>query len=515
VDQAPPAGVSSLAEVHSDLGAVLRDAGYGEPGLRRVLGAAPERAVDPEVRPLAVRRAEEAADDALASLARLLVLGSEVDGEEAEGALAPLALDALAEAGVLERRDAAVRALVRILPYEGLLLAHDPPAERGGFEEVTAPGPSARTLASLTVRRRVHAALDLGSGGGVQGLLLARHADRVVMTDVSERARAVAGLNARLNAIDNVELRTGDWFEPVAGERFDLIAANLPYVVSPDVDYVHRDNPSERDELSRSVVGRIGEHLVEGGIAHVLCNWVHGESEPWADAPLAWVADTGCDALVLHYGSHEPLEYAASWNRPLRERDPNAYEATIDRWLDYYRGARVERIASGAVVLRRRGAGAAERSWARPIEVPDAPTGKAGDHVERLLRAQDELARLSGPEALLAERFEAAPGQRLDQTMAYGEGGYAADAAYMRCMPGVGVTARVDPRVMPVVVGCDGKRPLGELIARATESLGRDRVEVATLCFATVRTAYELGLIRRVGGGDAPAAPAPRSAGKR
>jgi hypothetical protein len=284
-----------------------------------------------------------------------------------------------------------------------------------------------------------------------------------------------------------------------------VIAANLPYVVSPDVDYVHRDNPSERDELSRSVVRRVGEHLVEGGVAHVLCNWVHGESEPWADVPLAWAADTGCDALVLHYASHEPLEYAASWNRPVRERDPDAYEATIDRWLEYYRDARIERIASGAIVLRRRRAGAPERNWTRPIEVPDAPTGMAGDHIERLLRAQDELVGIPGPEALLGERFEPAPGQRLDQTMAYGEGGYVADAAYMRCTPGVGVTARVDPRVMPLVVGCDGTRPLGELITRTTESLGRDRVEVATLCFATVRTAYELGLMRRVAGRKAAA----------
>jgi hypothetical protein len=44
VDHAPPAGVSSLAEVHSELGAVLRDARYGESGLRRVLGATPDRA---------------------------------------------------------------------------------------------------------------------------------------------------------------------------------------------------------------------------------------------------------------------------------------------------------------------------------------------------------------------------------------------------------------------------------------------------------------------------------------
>jgi methylase of polypeptide subunit release factors len=50
-----------------------------------------------------------------------------------------------------------------------------------------------------------------------------------VLSDISSRAREVAELTASLNGIDNVELRTGDWFEPVAGERFDIAAANLPY----------------------------------------------------------------------------------------------------------------------------------------------------------------------------------------------------------------------------------------------------------------------------------------------
>ena len=100
-----------------------------------------------------------------------------------------------------------------------------------------------------------------------------------------------------------------------------------------------------------------------------------------------------------------------------------------------------------------------------------------------------------GPEALLEERLKPAPGQRLDQTMLYRKGGYVPDAALMRRHPGIGVVARVDPRAMPVIVGCDGSRPLGEVINRVTQGLGDQRVEVATLCFATVRAAFELGLL--------------------
>jgi methylase of polypeptide subunit release factors len=337
--------------------------------------------------------------------------------------------------------------------------------------------------------------LDLGSGGGIQGLLLARHARHAVLTDVSSRAREIAELNAALNGIGNVDLRTGEWFDPLAGERIDLIAANLPYVISPDLTYVYRDNPFERDELSRRIVGQVADFLTDGGFAHVLCSWVHGAEEEWAQPPLAWVRETGCDALILHYSSHEPLEYAASWNRPLQSSDPEAFEATLDRWLAYYAEAGIERIASGVIILRRRSAG---RAWHRPVEVPDAPTGLAGAHVERIFAAQDHLASLSGPEALLSARLRPTPGLRLDQTMLYREGGYLPDSALMRCHPGIGVVARIDPRVMPVVVGCDGSRTVGELINRAAERLrSNEKAQLGTLCFATVRTAFELGLLER------------------
>jgi methylase of polypeptide subunit release factors len=480
------------AELHNELGARLRAVDYDDRELRRLLGAPPDRAVDPDYLPIAARRTGPEGDP-LGALVQLFVLCVEVEEQRAARALASVDAESLIEAGLLSRRAAGVRSRLQVLPYEGLLLAADAPGLEAGFDEVTAPGPSARTLASLTVRRRVQVALDLGTGGGVQGLLMARHADSVVLTDVSERALGMAALTGRLNGIENVDLRCGDWFEPVAGERFDLVAANLPYVVSPDVSYVHRDNPLAGDALARSVVDQVGDYLTDRGFAHVLVNWVHGGDEEWATAPLEWVGGTGCDALILHYASHEPLEYAASWNRPLQRTDPAAFEVTLDRWLDYYAEAGIERIASGAVILRRRSG----PTWARPVEVPDAPSGLAGDHVERLFAAQDELASLGGAEALLGERFRPVAGQRLEQTMAYRGGGYAPDAAFMRRYPGVGVVARVDPRVMPVVVGCDGRWPLGELIAQATEQLGGQRVEVATLCFATVRTAFELGLLER------------------
>ena len=88
------------------------------------------------------------------------------------------------------------------------------------------------TLAQLTVRRPVPRALDLGTGCGVQSLHLARHSAEVVATDLNPRALALARLTALINGID-LDLREGSLYAPVAGERFDLITTNPPYVMSP------------------------------------------------------------------------------------------------------------------------------------------------------------------------------------------------------------------------------------------------------------------------------------------
>src|SRR4030081_1038241 len=93
---------------------------------------------------------------------------------------------------------------------------------------------SSRLLARLTIRRSIEVALDLGTGCGYQAVLAARHAERVIATDVNPRALAFTSFNALLNGAPNVECRQGDRFAAVEGLTFDLIASNPPFVVSPD-----------------------------------------------------------------------------------------------------------------------------------------------------------------------------------------------------------------------------------------------------------------------------------------
>jgi methylase of polypeptide subunit release factors len=403
-----------------------------------------------------------------------------------------LDVDALQDAGLLaEEGDGRLRAVVRMTPFDGLLLMHDPSDARGRTDQVIAVGPASRTLARLTVRRPAGRALDLGTGCGIQALLAARHCATVIGTDVNERALAMARSNARLNGIDNVEFVNGSLFDPVAGETFDLVVANPPFVVSPDTSHVYRDSGLSGDEISRAVVTGLPDHLAPHGHATVLCEWLRREGDAWYDAPLAWLQGRPCDVLALHYRTGDPETYATGWNMGLRDADPDEFLTTVDRWIAYQRALGASGVATGALVLRRREEGT---PWSRAEEMPGGPSGPASAQLLRLFAGVDALASLSSEDALLAASLTLAPGQTLGQLISHAAGGWRAEDARLSADEGAGVFVTVPAPAVHLLLQLRPGIPLGAAVDEAAAQLGLDPAELSAVALPVVRRLVEAGL---------------------
>lgn len=115
----------------------------------------------------------------------------------------------------------------------------------------------------------VAAVLDMGTGSGVGAVFAARWAARVVAVDINPEAVRCARINALLNRVEErVEVRQGDLFAPVAGERFDLVLFNPPYYPGQPADAL--DWAWRSDDVPERFAAGLPAALATGGRALVV-----------------------------------------------------------------------------------------------------------------------------------------------------------------------------------------------------------------------------------------------------
>jgi release factor glutamine methyltransferase len=145
-------------------------------------------------------------------------------------------------------------------------------------DAVLIPRPDTELLVELVLERLAQGAavLDMGTGSGAIAVAIAhsRPDARVTALDASEAALGVARANAAANGA-TVRFLHSDWYAALAGERFDLIASNPPYIASGDVHLSQGDLRFEpasaltdhADGLSalRAIVAGAAAHLAAGG----------------------------------------------------------------------------------------------------------------------------------------------------------------------------------------------------------------------------------------------------------
>jgi SAM-dependent methyltransferase len=440
--------------------AALQTAGWSAAALDELLGPGHRAHLDrDELAPL-LRRTD--GGSLLEVLARLFVLGTEVDLKQARRAGVPetwLVPDGFGVA-------AAVRLQPVVHGGVEVLVAHDPAraATRTRPDQVLGVGAASLTLAAATPRAHVGRTLDLGAGSGIQALLAEDHSDLVVATDANPRAAAYSRLSAALAGRD-VQARVGDLLEPVTGETYDLVVSNPPFVIGPGAGYVYRDGGLDGDDLCRRLVGQLPSVLAPGGHAVLLANWLHVEGEDGDARVQSWFG-SDVDGWVVQRELAAPQDYATAWLRDTDEGE--RFDELYDAWLDWFEVRKVEAVAFGVLAMTP-GSGR--------VHLDDAPQPVAatwGEQVPEFFLRQRVLDR-----GVLSTAWRLREDVRLHQVAQRSDEGWLADTQVLQQEAGLRWSGGVDVYGATLLAGCDGSRPLGDLLSVLAGSAGISEQEAA------------------------------------
>ncbi|MCC3265671.1 DUF7059 domain-containing protein [Arthrobacter gengyunqii] len=526
----PDAPQSSDLPLLQALAADLAEARYTVDGVADFLGESAAAALGrDQLVPAILRCREETAKaepDPVSVLIRLWLAGEEVDAEPLDAALPRAGTRGLLALGLAEAvPNGTFRAAVDLRPYEidddadsvDLWVASDLGAhQRPGVlrhDHVLGIGQASLSLAQLTIRRPVERALDLGTGCGIQAFHLLRHARHVTATDISERALAFTRFNLLLNAraldLDpqhlgkRVALRMGSLLEPVAGEQFDLVVSNPPFVITPrtraenaEDRFTYRDGGLAGDEIVATLVRTLQDVLVPGGTAQMLGNWEIQESD-LANSELRETQETGSrnwssrleswlppetDAWVIQREILEPAEYAEMWLRDAAEnRNRAEYLDSYAAYLEDFASRRVRAIGFGSIFLRRRpvpGAAPLRRfeEITHPLEQP------VGPHLGAAVGRFDWLAALPSLENAHLEVADDVTEERHSRPGAEHPG-----VILLRQGAGLRRTNLMSTELTGFVSASDGELSVGQIIGALAVLLERPEPEFAAGLEAEVR----------------------------
>lgn len=266
-----------------------------------------------------------------ALLARLFAYADPIAAEELEETFPPGVAEALLEVGLLHRGDDGITSTMRVMPFESLWIASD---EMNAPEDpVMGPGATTLQLARAMGVSAGASILDVGCGAGTLALVAsARGAGRVVGVDLMVRAIEWSRFNARLNRLSTV-FEAGDLTQPVAGQRFDLVVSQPPFVIQPEgteqTTYLHGGKAG--DEITLRLLGELPDVLGDDGRAVVLFDAPRLSEAPIdkrlnsaiGDSQLQLHAVTAkghsADQQSIAYSSVQHPDLGASYHAAVRE----------------------------------------------------------------------------------------------------------------------------------------------------------------------------------------------------
>lgn len=486
------------------LAGVLRDAGYTAEMLAKVgvLSRGRESLPHWELK----RRSEGGGP--LEALIRVFALGLAEPVASLEGVFGRPLLASLIDSGILIASGDTLRAEAALIPTADILFFRDFAPESGPGaapprDDLVLPvGKATLLVAQLTVRRRARLALDLGTGQGFQAVACASHCDRVIATDITERSLSFAAMNAHLNGVPlastptdrGLEVRLGGYFEPVADcrGRFDLIACNPPYVITPPQSVVgfsggggggggggNAKGKQEGDSIVSRIVREIPTYLADGGFATLVMNWQHTTRDDWPLRPQSWLGSSPVDAWLIRSSTMTARDYAMQWVERFAGSPDRVEPAEVDRWTRHYESLGITAISFGAIIIRKRSPTPTGSSWFRASDLElDLKQGFAGRQIEDVFAGSTLLAGLKSGDDLLAMKLQPAAALIIRDSRTLDGNAWHRTGATLTRAEGLPLDHPSDPATERLLQLCDTHRDVGSVLATlAAES----RVPVDTV----------------------------------
>lgn len=400
-------------------------------------------------------------------------------------------------------------------------------------DHVLGIGRAGLTLAALTPRKPVETALDLGVGCGIQTLYLLRHVRQVVATDISTRALEFTAFNVSLAGVDSarVQLRQGNLLEPVAGQRFDLIVSNPPFVITPPsvrqaglplMEYRDAGGP-----ILPALVRGLEDHLNPDGVAVMLGNWEHREGTSWRTSVNQWIGKS-LDAWIIQREVQDPVEYAAMWLRDgglTPERSGVAFENALAAWQEDFDSRQVSGVGMGYLVFHAPNVaatsgpgatalegqtapeepasaapgaaatstpGAVVEPWRVLEEVPTSGQGALGEHVAQVIAAHEALRGLDDAQ-VAALKLRTASGLSKEEALTPTP---APTAPVIRQAEGFGRVIVVGmPEVALLSASDEGLLTVAQIAAAVASLTSEDPAAVLADMVAATRTFAHAGMV--------------------
>lgn len=394
-------------------------------------------------------------------------------------------------------------------------------------DHVLGIGRAGLTLAALTPRKPVETALDLGVGCGIQTLYLLRHVRQVVATDISTRALEFTAFNVALAGVDSarVQLRQGNLLEPVAGQRFDLIVSNPPFVITPPsvrqaglplMEYRDAGGP-----ILPVLVRGLEDHLNPDGVAVMLGNWEHREGTSWRTSVNQWIGKS-LDAWIIQREVQDPVEYAAMWLRDgglTPERSGVAFENALAAWQEDFDSRQVSGVGMGYLVFHAPSVaatsgpggtalegqtapeepandaaapGAVVEPWRVLEEVPTSGQGALGEHVAQVIAAHEALRGLDDAQ-VAALKLRTASGLSKEEALTPTP---VPTAPVIRQAEGFGRVIAVGmPEVALLSASDEGLLTVAQIAAAVASLTSEDQAAVLADMVAATRTFAHAGMV--------------------